>query len=696
MPARLMNAVAELERFQGPVKVSRLEHSLQSATRAHRAGKDKEYVAAALIHDIGDALAPHSHGEMVAGVLRPFVSERICWIVQKHALFQAYYYAHLEGGDRNAPRQVRRPSLLRRLRRVLRALRPELLRPRLRLAAARVLPADRRRGLPAAAARRGRPAGRVSQLDFNEQLAAEMEVIYRGRDILRRRALVHEALGASRGDRVLDAGCGPGFYFSELLERVGREGSVVGVDAERADARPGGQALRGARQRRASTTATSRPCRSRTPTSTARSRSRCSSTSPTSPPPWPSSSACCGPAGACCSGTSTGPPCPGTPTNPRAWSASCAAWDEHLSDPALPRTLAARLRAAGFEDVELTGHAFATDDVSEQSYAGALLQLMADYVGGDEARAWADEQRELQARGESYFACIQFCFTGDAAAARAGSGAGRRTRGAGSPAAARPRYERSSSAAPAIASSIARCEESRSWNPDSSPSTARIGVLGPITRSVQPSRGRASVLARRRLERPHHGRADRDHPAAQLARQVGALGREARHAEPLGVRALARLERRHAGVQHQRRHVDPGGHQLCHQLGRERPARARHLGAAGLVRVDRLVAIQRPRAARVPVADRLPVARQVVRARSPAGAAPPATACLRRGAAAAPPWRRPEQQHVALGSALEALVGSAQLDQPGRAIRQRAPTGACAGRRRARARAARPASSRRC
>ena len=102
LPARLMNAVAELERFQGPLKVSRLEHSLQSATRALRAGKDNEYVAAALLHDIGDALAPHSHGEMVAGVLRPFVSERVCWIVQKHALFQAYYYAHLDGGNRNA------------------------------------------------------------------------------------------------------------------------------------------------------------------------------------------------------------------------------------------------------------------------------------------------------------------------------------------------------------------------------------------------------------------------------------------------------------------------------------------------------------------------------------------------------------------------------------------------------------------
>jgi predicted HD phosphohydrolase len=102
LPSRLMDAVAQLGEFQGPLKVSRLEHSLQSATRASRAGKDKEYVAAALLHDIGDALAPHSHGDMVAAVLRPFVSERVCWIVQKHALFQSYYYAHLMGEDRNA------------------------------------------------------------------------------------------------------------------------------------------------------------------------------------------------------------------------------------------------------------------------------------------------------------------------------------------------------------------------------------------------------------------------------------------------------------------------------------------------------------------------------------------------------------------------------------------------------------------
>ena len=83
-------------------KVDRLEHSLQAATRAHRDGADEEIVVAALLHDIGDLLAPHNHSEVAAAVLRPYVSERTYWVVRNHGLFQSYYYAHHMGGDRNA------------------------------------------------------------------------------------------------------------------------------------------------------------------------------------------------------------------------------------------------------------------------------------------------------------------------------------------------------------------------------------------------------------------------------------------------------------------------------------------------------------------------------------------------------------------------------------------------------------------
>jgi predicted HD phosphohydrolase len=101
-PDHLLAAVENLKNFQGSLRVTRLEHSLQSATRAYRDGREDEYVAAALLHDIGDELAPYTHGAMVGAVLKPWVSERICWIIEKHPLFQAYYYGHLVGADRNA------------------------------------------------------------------------------------------------------------------------------------------------------------------------------------------------------------------------------------------------------------------------------------------------------------------------------------------------------------------------------------------------------------------------------------------------------------------------------------------------------------------------------------------------------------------------------------------------------------------
>ncbi len=102
LPDRLLGAVKALAHSFSGYQVTRYEHSLQSATRAHRDGRDDEYVAAALLHDIGDELAPYTHGEMVAAVLRPFVRDELCWMVQHHGLFQTYYYAHHGGGDRHA------------------------------------------------------------------------------------------------------------------------------------------------------------------------------------------------------------------------------------------------------------------------------------------------------------------------------------------------------------------------------------------------------------------------------------------------------------------------------------------------------------------------------------------------------------------------------------------------------------------
>jgi len=82
-------------------QVSRLEHSLQTATRALKDKANDEMVVAALLHDIGDELAPLNHSEYAAAVLKPYVSEKTHWIVEKHGEFQMYYYAHHLGGDKN-------------------------------------------------------------------------------------------------------------------------------------------------------------------------------------------------------------------------------------------------------------------------------------------------------------------------------------------------------------------------------------------------------------------------------------------------------------------------------------------------------------------------------------------------------------------------------------------------------------------
>ena len=102
-PDRVLNWLRWMDEG-GPTgyQVTRLEHSLQAATRAHRAGEDEETVVCVLLHDIGDYLAPANHSEVAAAVLRPYVSEKNYWIVKHHGVFQGVYYFHFSGADPNA------------------------------------------------------------------------------------------------------------------------------------------------------------------------------------------------------------------------------------------------------------------------------------------------------------------------------------------------------------------------------------------------------------------------------------------------------------------------------------------------------------------------------------------------------------------------------------------------------------------
>jgi SAM-dependent methyltransferase len=256
----------------------------------------------------------------------------------------------------------------------------------------------------------------VGGLEFDESLGEQLEVVYRTRDILRRRRLVHEALGPQPGERILDVGCGPGFYVAEVLDAVGHEGSVVGVDvspamlaiaAHRAEGRPN-VAFHEA-------DATSLPVEDEgfdaalsvqvleyvhdlcAALAEIRRALRPGGRVVLWDVDWTTLS--------------------WHSENPERMRRALRAWDEHLAHPALPRTLAADLRRAGFEDVRAEGYVFATAELDPETYSVALLPLMEAYVSGREdfgeaeAAAWAAEQRDLGERGEFFFSVTQFCFS---------------------------------------------------------------------------------------------------------------------------------------------------------------------------------------------------------------------------------------------------------------------------------------------
>jgi arsenite methyltransferase len=263
--------------------------------------------------------------------------------------------------------------------------------------------------LPAADDRRT-----VSQLAFDEKAASALEVLYGKRDVRRRRSLVHDAIAARPGERLLDVGCGPGFYVHELLERVGRDGHVSGVDtsapmlaiaARRVEGHENVELLEAP--------ATALPF---DPASFDGAISvqvleyvddvalalaelhrvlRPGGRLVVWDVDWETVSM--------------------HSADPQRMRRVLDAWDRHLVHRSLPATLAARLRDSGFRDISVAGHSFTTGEFTPDAYGASMVAVIENYLKGldgfpDEVhKAWADEQRALGERGEFYFACVQVC-----------------------------------------------------------------------------------------------------------------------------------------------------------------------------------------------------------------------------------------------------------------------------------------------
>lgn len=256
----------------------------------------------------------------------------------------------------------------------------------------------------------------MGRLAFDDSLGRQLEALYRTRDILRRRRLIREALAARPGERILDVGCGPGFTVAELLDEVGPEGSVVGVDRS-----PEMLALAGQRTERRANVELHEADATDLPVADEDFDAAVSVQVLEYVPNVAAALAQIHRA---------------LRAGGRAvvWDVDWAtvswrsrdesrmervlhAWDGHLAHASLPGTLAPLLRSAGFADVGVEAHAFATIELTSDAYGAGVFPLIEQYVAGreeigpEEASAWAAEQRELAEAGEFYFACTQFCFT---------------------------------------------------------------------------------------------------------------------------------------------------------------------------------------------------------------------------------------------------------------------------------------------
>lgn len=256
----------------------------------------------------------------------------------------------------------------------------------------------------------------MTQLEFDHEQAQKIEALYRIADAARRRRIVRDALTAAPRERIVDVGCGPGFYCAELAVEVGPAGSVLGVDTSP-------PMLELAALRCASHTnvelragdAASLPI-----DDASFDAALCVQVLEYVPDPTAALAEmhrALRPGGRILVWDIDWATVSLHAEDPARTERVLSAWDEHVLHPSLPRTLARQLRLAGFERVSMQAHPFATCELDPQTYGAALVPFAGAFVVGrngitdEEAQAWIDEQHRLGERGEFYFASTQLCFT---------------------------------------------------------------------------------------------------------------------------------------------------------------------------------------------------------------------------------------------------------------------------------------------
>lgn len=254
----------------------------------------------------------------------------------------------------------------------------------------------------------------MATLAFTDEAARRLEIAYQSPDVRGQREEVLRRLALKPGEQVIDIGSGPGFLSESMADAVGAGGRVLGIDispdlvaiARKRNQRRWlsyevGDAMALAASSASFDVAVHMQVLEYLPDPDRAMREMARVLKPG------------GRALAVCTDWD------GVvwhSENPDRMKRMQRAWEAHCSDPRLPRTLAVRLKSAGFTIESVSGYPIVNIRLGEDTYSDGIMHLMIDFlrqqksVRADELDAWADEQHKLSDAGRYFFSTMRYFF----------------------------------------------------------------------------------------------------------------------------------------------------------------------------------------------------------------------------------------------------------------------------------------------